>query len=252
MPRIDHDLLQLWFDHPEYDAQAAASFRELAVPEALLARCRRALRGMRAVSPRFAADELVDDGASVELAGIAFTVVVTPGHSPGHACLEHSATRTLLAGDHVLPHITPNISREFGLPAAPSAARGPEFGLLDDPLTAYRASLRRVRGRGYRVAYPAHGEPLHGPDIDRRIDEILAHHREREARLVALLDAREPRGLEPLASGLFDLGKLDDWESWLALGETRAHLRALETAGRAVAERIDGALLFRLTVGAEP
>jgi glyoxylase-like metal-dependent hydrolase (beta-lactamase superfamily II) len=217
MPRIDHELLQLWFHHPEYDRDAVAGFRELGVPDAVLARAARALSGMRAVSPRLAADATVEDGEVVELAGVRFRVIITPGHTPGHACLESLESRDLIAGDHVLPQITPNISRDLGL--------------LDDPLSAYRGALASLRGRGYETAWPAHGEPMHA--LDRRIDEILAHHRERADKLLGLLDARAPRRILELCGGLFELGRLDDWESWMALGETRAHLRALETEGRA-------------------
>ncbi len=231
MPRIDHELIQAWFTHPDYDRRAVESFRELGVPEEVLAGSARALAGMRAVSPRFVADQTVEDDELVELAGVRFRVLVTPGHTPGHACLEElEGERRLLCGDHVLPQITPNISRDLGL--------------LDDPLGAYRAALARVRGRGLGTAWPAHGGPM--TNLDGRIDEILAHHRERAEALLALLDEREPRPILALCDGLFGLRKLDGWETWMALGETRAHLRALELEGRASAQRdASGTLRFR-------
>jgi len=36
-------------------------------------------------------------------------VLVTPGHAPGHVCLYRHADRVLIAGDHLLPAVTPNI-----------------------------------------------------------------------------------------------------------------------------------------------
>ena len=186
---------------------------------------------MRAISPPFVADEQVEDGQLVELAGEPFEVIITPGHTPGHGCLLHSSSpRVLLVGDHVLPHITPNISVDLGT--------------IADPLSAYRASLRRARGLGVAVAYPAHGEPIH--DLDGRIDEILRHHDERERTVLELL-ADDARSCYEVAVELFELGSLDAWETWLALGETLAHLRALQAAGTVIEERSgDGAAARQL------
>jgi glyoxylase-like metal-dependent hydrolase (beta-lactamase superfamily II) len=216
MPRIDSEFIQSWFARPSYDAEAIAAYGPNGVPEETAKRVARAMAQMRAMSPRFVADEQVEDGQHVELAGESFEVIITPGHTPGHACLLHSSSQppTLLVGDHVLPHITPNISVDLGT--------------IADPLSAYRASLRRVRGRHVGVAYPAHGEPIR--DLDGRIDEILRHHDEREQRVLELL-ADDARSCFEIAVSLFELPSLDAWETWLALGETLAHLRALQTAG---------------------
>ena len=73
------------------------------------------------------------------LAGLLFQVILTPGHSPGHACLEHAATGTIFVGDHVLPHITPNISVEPGTLEAAGSASEPmpmRFGFLESALAA--------------------------------------------------------------------------------------------------------------------
>jgi glyoxylase-like metal-dependent hydrolase (beta-lactamase superfamily II) len=43
-------------------------------------------------------DEQLEDGARLDLAG-GVRVIFTPGHTPGHMCLYHERTRTLIAGD---------------------------------------------------------------------------------------------------------------------------------------------------------
>jgi glyoxylase-like metal-dependent hydrolase (beta-lactamase superfamily II) len=56
---------------------------------------------LRAVAERFHAtpvDELLQDGSLLDLAG-GVRVVFTPGHTPGHICLLHERSGTLVAGD---------------------------------------------------------------------------------------------------------------------------------------------------------
>lgn len=43
----------------------------------------------------------LDDGAQLELAGFAVTVIHTPGHTPGHCCFHLAEEGTLFAGDHL-------------------------------------------------------------------------------------------------------------------------------------------------------
>ncbi|MFQ5827211.1 MAG: MBL fold metallo-hydrolase, partial [Dehalococcoidia bacterium] len=57
-------------------------------------------------------------------------VIWSPGHSPGHICLYERQKRLLFAGDHILPLITPNVSRNV------------QSG--DNPLADYMASLRKM------------------------------------------------------------------------------------------------------------
>lgn len=56
---------------------------------------------LRPVASMFQAthvDEALDDGALIDLAG-GVRVVFSPGHTPGHICLFHEPSRTLIAGD---------------------------------------------------------------------------------------------------------------------------------------------------------
>lgn len=101
--------------------------------------------------------------------------VYTPGHAPDHVCFWHPQNSTLLSGDL--------IAGEGSIMIAP-----PEGDLGE-----YVASLERVRALA-----PSRILPGHGPEVGRageKIEEYLAHRREREARVVAALD----RGTRSLA-----------------------------------------------------
>lgn len=56
---------------------------------------------LRAVAERFQPtpiDEQLQDGSRLDLAG-GVQVIFTPGHTPGHMCLYHERSKTLIAGD---------------------------------------------------------------------------------------------------------------------------------------------------------
>lgn len=94
--------------------------------------------------------------------------VHTPGHAPDHLCLWHPESSTLLSGDLIA--------------GVGSIMIAPPEGDLGE----YVASLERVRELG-----PSRILPGHGPEVTRsgeKIEEYLAHRREREARVAAALD----------------------------------------------------------------
>ena len=95
--------------------------------------------------------------------------VHTPGHAPDHVCFWHPQSRTLLSGDL--------IAGSGSIMVAPP----------DGDLTAYMASLELVRSLN-----PARILPGHGPEVTEaaaKIEEYIAHRREREERVVAALSA---------------------------------------------------------------
>ena len=50
------------------------------------------------------------DGMAIEIGGRSWRIVVGRGHAPEHACLYCSDLDVLIAGDQVLPKISPNVS----------------------------------------------------------------------------------------------------------------------------------------------
>jgi glyoxylase-like metal-dependent hydrolase (beta-lactamase superfamily II) len=156
----------------------------------------------------------VEQGAVLRLARREMHVLHTPGHTGDHICLHDPETGTLLAGDHVLPTITPHIS-------GTSAGR--------DPLAAFFESLDRVAAvPGITRVLPAHGHPF--ADLPGRCAAIQRHHAERLDRLKAISrELGEPASTRQFARRLFAA------RSWgpMAESETYAHLEHLRLQGEA-------------------
>ncbi|UCG64054.1 MAG: MBL fold metallo-hydrolase, partial [Deltaproteobacteria bacterium] len=53
---------------------------------------------------------ILGEGDAVRIGEYQFTCVETPGHTEGHMCLYDPNKRVLVAGDHILDDITPNIT----------------------------------------------------------------------------------------------------------------------------------------------
>ena len=94
-------------------------------------------------------------------------VLHTPGHAPGHVAFLDERTGALLAGDLVSTASTVVIDPPEG------------------DMRVYLQQLERLRGTGARTLYPAHGPPA--PSADAKLEEYLAHRRERTERVVAAL-----------------------------------------------------------------
>lgn len=94
--------------------------------------------------------------------------VHTPGHAPDHLCFWHPESGTLLSGDL--------IAGSGSIMIAP-----PEGDLAD-----YVASLERVRALSPARILPGHGPEV--PEAAAKIEEYLAHRREREGLVVAALE----------------------------------------------------------------
>lgn len=181
--------------------------------------------------PPASAIRTVTDGEKLTLGHWSYQVIWTPGHSDYHMCLLRS-DGVFIAGDHILPSITPNI--------------GLYPNSRPDPLNDYYASLKRVRDLPARIVAPGHGLPFAG--LAERADALREHHIERSAIIRGLVE-RQPEGCtaNDIAGELFGdrLRSVDDRR--FALAETLAHLEHLRAQGRAQIERQDGIYRYRAT-----
>jgi glyoxylase-like metal-dependent hydrolase (beta-lactamase superfamily II) len=80
-------------------------------PAADLAELRDASMALRRFVVAGQPDVLVADGDRPDVPGWRLRALHTPGHTPGHLCFVEERTGAVLTGDHVLPTISPNISR---------------------------------------------------------------------------------------------------------------------------------------------
>ncbi len=155
----------------------------------------------------------VRGGDVIRISGSEWAVIHTPGHTSDHICLHDPASGILLAGDHVLPTITPHIS---GLSAAA------------DPLQAFFESLDRVADiSGVTQVLPAHGHPFR--DLRARTEAIKRHHHERLERVKAISRELGPATVQAFSRTLF---RPRSWGA-MAESETYAHLEHLRLRGDA-------------------
>jgi len=174
----------------------------------------------KAVSPIPAMLNRLRDGDTLEVGGHRWRVVVGRGHAPEQACLLDEGRGLLIAGDQILPKISPNISI---WPHEPDA----------DPLSDYLDSLEAFKRlpEGLLVL-PSHGQPF--AHLHRRIDELAEHHRHRIDETWAA--CAEPSTAHDVMKAMFNRA-LDVHQTRFAVGEAIAHLNHLVQQGRLVRER---------------
>lgn len=114
-------------------------------------------------------DRFIEDGEVLELSGdpaIKLRALYTPGHARGHLCFHDARTGALISGDNIVG---------FG-----SVLIDPPEGNMRD----YLASLERMRALpNLSVLFGGHGPAIANPY--EKIDEYLAHRRQREELILA-------------------------------------------------------------------
>jgi glyoxylase-like metal-dependent hydrolase (beta-lactamase superfamily II) len=204
----------------DWPARIAAWFRRNGVPRAETEELRARDEFLRPLI-RFAREPvLLREGD--RLAG--WEVIEVPGHADGHLCLAREGV--LVAGDHLLPDITPAVGLY------------PEQH--PDPLGDYVVSLERTIALAPRLALPGHGEPIRDPPS--RARAILAHHDGRLEEIAAALDG-VPRTGHDVSRTLFG-DDLDPRRRRFAVAESLAHLERLVLTGRAAKAEAGGIISY--------
>jgi glyoxylase-like metal-dependent hydrolase (beta-lactamase superfamily II) len=104
----------------------------------------------------------VAHGDRIEAGGRTWDIIETSGHCRGHLCLYDAAHEVLIAGDQVLPTISPNVSVLASRPDA-------------NPLAEYLESIARLEHCAPdTLVLPSHGRPFRG--LHRRIEVLRSHH----------------------------------------------------------------------------
>ena len=132
-----------------------------------------------ALSGQIKVDRSIEDGEVFELAGephLSLRALHAPGHARGHLCFYEESTGALITGDNIV-----------GLG---SVLINPPEGNMRD----YLKSLERLRDLpNLTVLFGAHGPAMGNPRA--KIEEYIAHRREREANILAAVraGASEPK-----------------------------------------------------------
>lgn len=162
-------------------------------------------------------DIVVNGGEKIKVGSFDFEIIWTPGHSPGHICLYEENMGILIAGDHVLEKISPNISMNSQT--------------VNNPLVDYLSSLNKLKNLKVDLVLPGHGRVFN--NFSKRIDELLIHH---ENRLIEMLKnfRKEPLTAYQIAKNttwFLPWEKLPLFSKRVAVTETLAHLELLVSRG---------------------
>lgn len=213
---LDYAQCERVWGTPDWPDRIAAWFVRNGVPKAVADEL---IQQGHAYAPfiRFArGPRLLREGDRVD----GWEVIQLPGHADGHLGLLRDGV--LVAGDHLLPTITPAVGLY------------PES--RPDPLGDYLASLERTARLAVRLALPGHGEPIR--DAAARAEEIVAHHAARLDETEAALHTRPQTGYE-ISLAVFGR-ELSPTQRRFAVAETLSHLERLAASGRAArAENVE-------------
>lgn len=161
-------------------------------------------------------DLLIDvpmaDGDVIEATEFVLRAVHTPGHASNHLCFLLEQERLLFSGDHVMDGSTVVI--------APP----------DGDMAIYLASLERVRSLRPRLRSiaPGHGHLI--PDPIARIDGYLSHRAEREAQVLAAVQAAGSTTIAKIVEQLY--ADVREELHPVAAKTVWAHLRKLADEGK--------------------
>ena len=220
----DAKLIRGEYDEPEgLMAEMGSMLRRNGAPEEEIEALKHASMPIRPWVVSVKPDVLIEDGDKPEVPGWDLRAIWTPGHSPGHLCFYEPGNRLMLAGDHVLPRITPNIS--FHPQAGP------------DPLGDFLNSLDKVAAYETDEVLPAHEHRFF--DLGARVAALHAHH-----------EARFSEVAQSIADGVTTTWGITARMTWsrpweeikgfmrrAAVGETLAHMHYLEKLG-VIRERV--------------
>ena len=162
----------------------------------------------------FVPDRILNDGDTLSVDGETLRVLHTPGHASNHLCYRHAEDDWLFTGDHVIDGSTVVIDPP------------------DGNMGHYIESLRKLGRLNCETLAPGHGNVIRDPA--RVIDWIINHRLEREAKVVAAMQAHPNSTIRELVPEVYkDVEpRLFGWAERSLL----AHAHKLEDDGCAVSK----------------
>jgi glyoxylase-like metal-dependent hydrolase (beta-lactamase superfamily II) len=204
------------------DELAEALMLRHGIPREVVTALRSVSRSFRAWGGSAEVTRRLPDGGRLEFRDRVLEVHHRPGHSPSDTVFWDADRGLLLAGDHLLKHISSNplISRPLGGKSGEPGDGRPRA------LMTYLASLRETREMPARLVLAGHGEPIsdHAPLIDER----FAMHERRAGKIADLL-AGEPQSAHEIAHALW--GNVAVTQAYLTLSEVLGHVDLLLDRG---------------------
>jgi glyoxylase-like metal-dependent hydrolase (beta-lactamase superfamily II) len=163
---IDADRVDRYWKNEDYILGALGNlFRVNGMPEDVLKQVVDSVANLILYTSPHAKLTTLQAGQVVKLGDFEYEVILTPGHTDGHICFYNKDYGVLLAGDHLLPEISSNISL------------WPQPDANINPLNNFLLALNSIRNLNCKLALPAHGKPF--SNIEERISQLEAHHQTR-------------------------------------------------------------------------
>lgn len=167
------------------------------------------------------ADGCLDEGDELRAGGRTWQVLHTPGHAHGHICLWQPEWRGMVAGDHLIAHISSNALVDPVNPGSDQLVRS---------LPLYLEHLKRVAELDLAWVASSHGQ-------------VITDHRGLVAARLARTERRLEKIRQLLKSGpatAYDLMQrlfpnLERNQLFLGLSEVLGHLFVLEDRGQVAA-----------------
>jgi glyoxylase-like metal-dependent hydrolase (beta-lactamase superfamily II) len=203
------------------------------IPEDVTVALRSVSRSFRGWGSHVTVTRPLDDGETLKLRDRGLEVLHRPGHSPSDTVFWDAERRILLAGDHLIAHISSNplIARPLGGSGKPAQS-----------LVTYIESLRKTREMPAEIVLSGHGEPI--TDHVELIDTRIAAHERRKEKIYALIAERTRSGHE-LAQAIW--GNVAVTQAFLTLSEVIGHADLLVNEGRVRQVENGGVILYEAT-----
>ncbi len=231
---LDHRLRDFRTDAELDDRFAARIMLRHGVPTDVVTALRAVSASFRAWGCTVEVDRPLAPGEALELRDRTLTVLHRPGHSPSDTLFWDERRLLLIAGDHLLSHISSN-----PLIARPLEAQGDYDGPRPQALLTYIDSLRKTRAMDVELVLSGHGVPI--TDHAALIDERLRLH-ERRAERIRRLIAERPRTAYELACEMW--GNVAVTQAYLTISEVLGHVNLLLGDSRVVEREEDGIARF--------
>ena len=177
----------------------------------------------------------IKEDDAVSAGDYTFKCIETPGHSKGHLCLYEPNHKILIAGDHILADISPNISL---------------WSPNENPLKDYLNSLDKIIGYDIELVLPGHRNLI--KEWRKRIIELKQHHNGRVGEILTILETDNKDAYQVASRMSWDMS-YKTWDLFpptqqlFATWEAIAHLKYLEEERLIEKDIIGGKYVFKLS-----
>ncbi len=172
------------------------------------------------VSPLPSHYKRLTDNQVLQIGSLQWTVIIVEGHSPEHICLHCKSLNIMIAGDQILPRISPNISVRPDEPRA-------------NPLHNFLRSCESLKNRLNKdvLILPSHGDPFYGVHL--RLQDMINEHKKGVQDLLEFCS--QPRSVAEVFPILFK-SKINIGNMVIAVGEAVANLNYLVSSKELVVD----------------